>query len=84
MYAPTASGDSPPTRTLTGPATGLNKPFGLALDLVHDELVVADYGNNAITVYARTAQGDIAPLRTLAGPATGLNQPSCTGCGLSA
>ena len=38
VYARTASGDVAPLRTLSGGATGLNSPAGLALDLVHDFL----------------------------------------------
>ena len=60
---------------LRGPATGLAGPYGLALDLAHDELVVTSITSHAVTVYARTAHGDVAPLRTVKGPATGLAGP---------
>jgi hypothetical protein len=40
-----------------------------------DELFVANFGANSITVYGRTANGDVGPTGTLAGPATGLNGP---------
>ena len=40
-----------------------------------DELFVANFGNNSITVYSRTAGGNIAPTRTLTGAATGLSGP---------
>jgi len=77
VYARTASGDTAPLRTLSGAATGLSAPQGVALDLVHDELVVANAGIGppSVTVYARTASGNVAPLRTLSGAATGLNAP---------
>jgi hypothetical protein len=75
VYARTASGDTPPLRTIAGPATGLNGPGSLALDTGNNELVVANGGNNSITVYSRTASGNTAPLRTITGPATGLNGP---------
>ncbi len=48
---------------------------GLAVDTGHDELLVANFGNNSVTVYARTATGNVAPLRTLSGGATGLSAP---------
>ena len=40
-----------------------------------EELFVANFSNNAITVYPRTASGATAPIRTLSGAATGLNGP---------
>jgi hypothetical protein len=48
------------------------------VNLVHNELIGANFGNNSMTVYARTASGDTAPLRTLAGPEGGsaLSQPT--------
>ena len=39
------------------------------------ELFVANFDANSITVYSRTATGDTAPIRTLAGVATGLKGP---------
>jgi hypothetical protein len=74
VYARTATGDTAPLRTIRGPATGLD-PQSVALDLVHDELVVANIAPPSITVYARTANGNVPPLRTLQGPATGLEDP---------
>src|SRR6266496_2907899 len=68
VYARTANGDVAPLRTISGAATGLNGPFGLAVDTVNNELAVANIGNAApysITVYARTANGNVAPLRTI-------------------
>jgi len=78
VYPRTASGNVAPLRTLQGPATGLFIPRGVVVDLVHDELVVANgassggSGQGSVTVFARTASGNVAPLRTLQGPATGL------------
>ncbi len=75
VYARTANGDMAPVRNLAGAATGLAATRGLAVDTVHDELVVANTANNSVTVYARTADGNTAPVRTLVGAATGLNGP---------
>ena len=75
VYARTASGNTAPLRTLSGPATGKNNTQGMAVDLVNNELVVANAGNKSVTVYARTAAGNTPPLRTLAGSATGLCGP---------
>jgi hypothetical protein len=35
------------------------------LDLVNDELWVANFGNHTATVYARDAEGDTPPLRAI-------------------
>ena len=40
-----------------------------------DELFVANFNGNSVTVYSRSASGNTAPLRTLSGAATGLNGP---------
>jgi hypothetical protein len=53
----------------------LSKPSGLAVDLVNNELVVANRSDDSVTVYPRTASGNTAPLRTLTGAATGLGGP---------
>lgn len=75
VYSRSAAGDASPVRTISGGATALSEPAALAVDLVHDELFVANSGNNTITVYSRTATGNAAPLRTIGGPATGLSVP---------
>jgi len=86
VYPRTANGNVAPLRTISGPATGLIDPFGLAMDVAHGEVLVANFGGLAgaeeegptpgrITVYSRTANGDAAPLRTISGAATGLQNP---------
>ena len=74
VYSRTANGDTAPLRTLSGAATGLSVPFGLAVDTVNNELVVGNW-TNSITIYDRTASGNTAPIRTLSGPATSLVTP---------
>jgi hypothetical protein len=75
VYARTAGGDVAPLRTISGAATGLSGPFGLAVDAAHDELLVTDFGTSAVTVYARTATGNAGPIRILRGAATRLILP---------
>jgi 6-phosphogluconolactonase (cycloisomerase 2 family) len=75
VYDRAASGNTGPKRTLSGPDTELDNPLGVAVDAVHDELVVTNYNSNVITVYPRTASGNTAPIRTLSGPETGLGSP---------
>ena len=74
------NGNVAPLRIISGPATGLLNPSGLAVDTVNNEILVANIGSitadsSSITVYSRTANGDAAPLRTISGAATGLAQP---------
>jgi len=75
VYQRTASGNAAPVRTLSGDATGLAFPAGLAVDTVHDEVWVVNLGTPSIAVYSRGASGNSAPLRTISGPTTGLAQP---------
>jgi len=44
VYARTASGNVAPLRTLSGAATGLSNPIGLAVDTVNNELAVGNFG----------------------------------------
>ncbi len=81
VHSRTANGNIAPLRTITGAATGLQSPIGLAVDTGINEVLVANFGSPiegqpplpAITVYARTASGNAAPLRVISGPATGLD-----------
>ena len=45
------------------------------VDTAHNELFVANSGNNSILVFSRTANGDVAPIRKIEGPATRLKKP---------
>jgi DNA-binding beta-propeller fold protein YncE len=68
VYARTANGNTAPLRTISGAATGLSTPRGLAVDTVNNELAVANAGsggNGSITVYPLAANGNVAPLRTI-------------------
>jgi hypothetical protein len=67
-----ASGDVAPKRVLKGQKTGLKNPTGLALDLQHNELWVANFGDHTATAYRLNAQGDTAPLRTVRAAADGV------------
>lgn len=80
VFPRTASGNFPPLRTIQGPQTRFDQPQGLALDLLHDEIVVANSSflsgaPGSILVFPRTAVGDVAPIRSIGGPATGLCNP---------
>ncbi|HET7845643.1 MAG TPA: hypothetical protein VFL14_15920 [Xanthomonadales bacterium] len=75
VYVRTADGNTPPIRVLTGPATGLSSPSGIAVDLVNDELYVVNLTAQSVTVYPRTATGNTPPLRTVSGNLTTLDGP---------
>ncbi len=63
-----------PTASISGPATGIDGPGGLAFDR-NDNLTVASSLNNSLLTFARGSNGNVAPIATLAGSATGLDVP---------
>lgn len=78
VYAPGASGNAAPSRTISGDATTLVGPRSVA---VADDgtLYVGDLfgvGTNKVAVFAPGANGNVAPLRVIAGDQTGLAWPS--------
>jgi DNA-binding beta-propeller fold protein YncE len=75
VFDETASGDAKPVRTIQGPNTKLNWPMGIDLDGTHDEIAVANNGDNSILVFRRAAQGNIAPVRVIRGAKTGISSP---------
>jgi hypothetical protein len=78
VYALSASGNVAPIRTIQGALTTIRGPIGMAVDVVHNELLVANYktaSGGSITVFSRTASGNVAPIRTLQGALTTFNQP---------
>ncbi|MCL4839336.1 MAG: hypothetical protein KJ058_15385 [Thermoanaerobaculia bacterium] len=71
VFSRTAAGDTAPLRTLTS----VNRCTYLALDPLHDELVVAATYDGVVKVFDRAASGAAAPLRQLWGGVTGINEP---------
>jgi DNA-binding beta-propeller fold protein YncE len=72
---PVLEPDTSFVRRLSGGSTGLNGPFGLAVDTLHNELFVANFSTPSVTVYSRTASGGPGPTRTISGGDTGLSKP---------
>ena len=70
-----ATVDTPPTREITGGATGLDSAYDVAVDGAGNRYV-SNYLGSSITVYAPTATGNAAPIRTISGAATGLGNPT--------
>jgi 6-phosphogluconolactonase (cycloisomerase 2 family) len=75
VHAADANGDVAPLRVIEGSLTGLNWPMGIDVDLTHDEIAVANYGDSSIRVYRRSARGDVAPVRVIRGAATQIVGP---------
>ena len=59
-----ANGNVAPLRSISGPATNLYLPTGVAVDAKNDELVVAHKDGTVLT-FARLANGSVFPIRTL-------------------
>jgi len=63
VYPRGADGNVAPLQAITGPATHMSFPRGLAVDNQHDEIVVGD--SDRIFVYPRMASGNASPIRTI-------------------
>jgi len=66
VFAPGASGDAAPERTITGDKTGLDVPQSVAVDAA-GYIYVTNFGSSSITVYAPNATGNAVPIRLIAG-----------------
>lgn len=73
VYSRTDSGNATPIRIISGPATGLDYPQSIALDLSGNLLV---QNRSSVTVYPTWVAGDTAPIRTIAGASTAMVSPS--------
>ncbi len=74
-----SNGDAVPTATIAGRRTGLDNPFGIALDS-SGKIYVANFiggrGTGSVTVYPADSNGNVAPIATIIGADTGLDNPS--------
>jgi DNA-binding beta-propeller fold protein YncE len=75
VFQDSAKADAPPLRTIQGARTQLNWPMGIDVDIAHDEIAVANNGDNSVLVFRRSAQGNAVPLRVLRGRHTGIVSP---------
>ena len=71
-----ASGNSPPVRTIIEESSLMSTPSGLYVDTVNNEIGVVNRGADSITVYGRTDAGLVVPVRTISGLSTGLSGPA--------
>jgi hypothetical protein len=79
VFNRTAAGDVPPLRKLGGPKTQIRNIYGMAVDSVHNLIVIGnrvDLGgrnsSDGILVFNRTDNGDVVPRGVIAGPRTGI------------
>ena len=70
-----ANGDVKPLRVMAGGQTGLNWPMGIDVDLMHDEIAVANYGDSSVRVFRRGDTGNVRPVRVLRGALTQIVGP---------
>jgi len=76
VYAGSADGNPVPTRVIQGAKTHQARTSHyIAVDSVHDELIVPNPFAQAILFFRGGASGDEAPLRIIQGPKTLLNAP---------
>lgn len=75
FYSATAKGDEKALRTIQGTRTRLDWPMGIDVDATHDEVAVANNGDDSVLIFHRTASGDVAPVRVIRGSRTGVNRP---------
>ncbi|WP_370615754.1 hypothetical protein [Mumia sp. Pv 4-285] len=75
VFTAGTSGPATPSRTISGPATGLDNVWGLAVDR-YGRTYVANGGDSSIRVFAAGATGNVAPIVVLEGAATQLELPS--------
>ncbi len=75
VFDPRAGGDVAPSRVISGSATKLETPSGVAVD-PNGAILVSDHGGSgragAIRVYAKGANGNAAPIYSIAGSTTRL------------
>ncbi len=78
IYPAGSDGDTTPIATIAGARTGLDNPFGVAVDS-SGKIYVANFaggqGTGGVTVYPAGSNGNVTPLATIAGDSTGLDNP---------
>jgi len=76
VYNMDAAGDTAPIRVIEGPKTMLNWPAHLYYDDQHQDLYVANDGDNSVLVFKPTDGGDVAPTRFIKGPKSQVKNPT--------
>ncbi len=70
IHPATGKGDQRPLRTIQGPRTELDWPMGMAVDPAHDEIAVANNGDDSVLIFDRNRGGMSRPCArfAVAGP----------------
>jgi len=76
QFASAATGNMAPVSTITGAATHLGNPGGLAFDAAGTLYVADSAPASGILVFSPGTAGNVAPTRQVAGPATSFNSLS--------
>jgi len=76
VYNLDAAGNTAPIRLITGPKTMLNWPAHLHYDSQHEELYVANDGDNSVLVFRPMDDGNTAPTRFIKGPKSQVKNPT--------
>ncbi|MGD0671357.1 MAG: choice-of-anchor D domain-containing protein [Candidatus Binatus sp.] len=74
VYSAGSTGDAVPMATISGEATGLCGPAGIALDFTGN-IYVVDERAASVFVYSAGSSGDTPPIATISGGSTGLRCP---------
>ena len=78
VYPVGVTGNVAPIEAIAGQQTGINLPYGVALD-ANGNIYVTNFNNNSITTYAAGANGDVMPTATISGSNTELLDPEGIG-----
>ena len=70
-----ANGNVEPKRVIQGPASQLQWPTHMSIDVEHREFYVANLMDDSIAVYKATDSGNAAPIRMIKGPKTSIDHP---------
>jgi len=74
VYPAGGNANAAPTATISGSNTGLNTPYGIALDS-SGNIYVADESATSVFVYSAGSKGNVAPTTTISGSDTDLDTP---------
>jgi hypothetical protein len=72
VYAPGSNGNVAPFEYISGNATGLSGPAGIAINPVNGNIYVLNDGNYSVTIYAPGSTGNVAPIGQISGSRTKL------------
>lgn len=78
VYPVGATGNVAPAAVIAGSLTGIDLPYGVALD-ASGNIYVTNFDNNSIRIYAAGANGNVSPAATIMGSNTELLDPEGIG-----